>query len=52
MSLPDPCLDVHGRLGAVAPAAFAIRPDGYVGFRSEPPGAADLAEHFKVPGLD
>jgi 2-polyprenyl-6-methoxyphenol hydroxylase-like FAD-dependent oxidoreductase len=49
--LADPGLRVHGRLGAVSEAAYVVRPDGYLGFRCEPPDAARLADHLGLFGL-
>jgi hypothetical protein len=47
----DPALRAHGRLGAVSDAAYVVRPDGYLGFRCEPPDAGALASaSFAVPG--
>jgi hypothetical protein len=50
-ALADPELRAHGRLGAVADAAYVVRPDGYLGFRCEPPDAARLAEHLALLGV-
>jgi 2-polyprenyl-6-methoxyphenol hydroxylase-like FAD-dependent oxidoreductase len=47
----DPALRAHGRLGAVADAAYVVRPDGHLGFRCEPPDAARLAEHLGLLGV-
>jgi hypothetical protein len=49
--LADPALRAHGRLGAVADAAYVVRPDGHLGFRCEPPDAARLAEHLALLGV-
>jgi hypothetical protein len=49
--LADPALRAHGRLGAVAKAAYVVRPDGYLGFRCEPPDAERLADHLGLLGL-
>jgi 2-polyprenyl-6-methoxyphenol hydroxylase-like FAD-dependent oxidoreductase len=49
--LADPELRAHGRLGAVADAAYVVRPDGHLGFRCEPPDAARLAQHLTLLGL-
>jgi 2-polyprenyl-6-methoxyphenol hydroxylase-like FAD-dependent oxidoreductase len=49
--LADAALGVHGRLGAVGPVAFVVRPDGYLGFRCEPPDAGRLAGHLGRLGL-
>jgi 2-polyprenyl-6-methoxyphenol hydroxylase-like FAD-dependent oxidoreductase len=47
----DPALHAHGRLGAVADAAFVVRPDGYLGFRCEPPDETRLAAYLELLGL-
>jgi FAD binding domain len=49
--LADPALRAHGRLGAVADAACVVRPDGYLGFRCEPPDAGRLADHLRRLGV-
>jgi 2-polyprenyl-6-methoxyphenol hydroxylase-like FAD-dependent oxidoreductase len=46
----DPELRAHGRLGAVADVAYVVRPDGYLGFRCEPPKAAQLERHLALLG--
>lgn len=50
-ALADPELRAHGRLGAVADAAYVVRPDGHLGFRCEPPNAARVAEHLSRIGV-
>jgi 2-polyprenyl-6-methoxyphenol hydroxylase-like FAD-dependent oxidoreductase len=50
-ALADPSLRVHGRLGAVADGVFVVRPDGYLGFRCEPPAAAPIEAHLAAFGL-
>jgi 2-polyprenyl-6-methoxyphenol hydroxylase-like FAD-dependent oxidoreductase len=50
-ALADPELRAHGRLGAVADAAYVVRPDGHLGFRCEPPDAARVAEHLSRIGV-
>jgi hypothetical protein len=47
----DPALHAHGRLGAAADAAFVVRPDGYLGFRCEPPDEARLGAYLELLGL-
>jgi hypothetical protein len=47
----DPALRAHGRLGAVANAAYVVRPDGHLGFRCDRPDAARLAEHLGLLGV-
>jgi hypothetical protein len=37
-----------GCLGASAPAAYVVRPDGYLAFRCEPPDADWLADHLRA----
>jgi 2-polyprenyl-6-methoxyphenol hydroxylase-like FAD-dependent oxidoreductase len=37
---------LHARLGAHGPTAYLVRPDGYVGWRSQPADPASLAEHL------
>jgi hypothetical protein len=49
--LADPALRAHGRLGAVADGAFVVRPDGYLGFRCEPPDPAPIEAHLAAFGL-
>jgi hypothetical protein len=46
--LSDPTGELHERYGAVAPTAYLIRPDGYVGFRSQPADGARLLEHLQT----
>jgi 2-polyprenyl-6-methoxyphenol hydroxylase-like FAD-dependent oxidoreductase len=50
-AVADPELRAHGRLGAVADAAYVVRPDGHLGFRCEPPDGARLAEHLSLLGV-
>jgi hypothetical protein len=50
-ALADPELHVHGRLGAVANAAYVVRPDAHLGLRCEPPDAGWLAERLKAIGI-
>jgi 2-polyprenyl-6-methoxyphenol hydroxylase-like FAD-dependent oxidoreductase len=51
--LPDPDGHAHRRYGASAPCQYLIRPDGYVGYRSQPPSIesldAYLARTFGAP---
>jgi 2-polyprenyl-6-methoxyphenol hydroxylase-like FAD-dependent oxidoreductase len=44
--LADPTGEVHELYGAAAPTAYLIRPDGYVGFRSQPADETRLLEHL------
>jgi hypothetical protein len=44
--LADPAFGVHGHLGAAADTLYLIRPDGYLGFRGQPPDGARLAAYF------
>lgn len=43
----DPDYSAHERYGAGVPCLYAIRPDGYVGFRSQPPELEGLDAYFK-----
>ena len=45
-SLPDPAGDVHRRYGAASACLYLIRPDGYIGYRAQPPDAGKLGEHL------
>ena len=47
----DPGLHAHGRLGAVANAAYVVRPDGHLGFRCEPPDGDWLAGRLRAIGI-
>jgi len=47
----DPALRAHGRLGAVSDCAYVVRPDGYLGFRCEPPDADWLAARLESIGV-
>jgi 2-polyprenyl-6-methoxyphenol hydroxylase-like FAD-dependent oxidoreductase len=49
--LADPALALHGRLGVVGATALVVRPDGYLGFRCEPPDAARIAGHLGRLGV-
>lgn len=49
--IADPALRAHGRLGAVSDAAYVVRPDGYLGFRCEPPDADWLAARLRLIGV-
>jgi 2-polyprenyl-6-methoxyphenol hydroxylase-like FAD-dependent oxidoreductase len=49
--IADPGLRGHGRLGAVANAAYVVRPDGHLGFRCEPPDADLVAGYLTGLGL-
>ena len=49
--LADAGLRAHGRLGATEEAAFVVRPDGYLGFRCEPPDPARIAGHLGRLGV-
>jgi 4,5-epoxidase len=46
--LSDRRLRVHGRLGAVHDVALVVRPDGYLGFRCEPPREDALVGHLEA----
>jgi hypothetical protein len=47
----DAAQRAHGRLGAVGEAAFVVRPDGYLGFRCEPPDAGRISGHLGRLGV-
>jgi 2-polyprenyl-6-methoxyphenol hydroxylase-like FAD-dependent oxidoreductase len=49
--LADPGFGVHGHLGAVADTLYLVRPDGYLGYRAEPPDGARLADYFAGLGF-
>ncbi len=49
--LADAGLRAHGRLGATEETAFVVRPDGYLGFRCEPPDPARIAGHLGRLGV-
>lgn len=42
----DPELVVHNTYGAATESLYLIRPDGYIGFRSQPAKLAPLEEHL------
>ena len=44
--LPDPTGDLHRRYGADAACLYLIRPDGYVGYRAQPPDAEKLRAYL------
>jgi 2-polyprenyl-6-methoxyphenol hydroxylase-like FAD-dependent oxidoreductase len=44
--LADAAGELHERYGAAAPTVYLIRPDGYVGFRSQPADEDSLLEHL------
>lgn len=39
---------VHTRYGANIPCCYLIRPDGYIGFRSQPPKSDSLRDYLKT----
>ena len=47
-ALVDPADVLHGRLGAAGPTLYLVRPDGYVGFRSQPAEAESLLAHLST----
>jgi 2-polyprenyl-6-methoxyphenol hydroxylase-like FAD-dependent oxidoreductase len=49
--LADAALAAHGRLGATGEAAFVVRPDGFLGFRCEPPDGDRIAGHLGRLGV-
>jgi hypothetical protein len=44
--LLDPDRDAHRRYGATAESLYLVRPDGYVGFRSQPAPARPVLDHL------
>jgi 2-polyprenyl-6-methoxyphenol hydroxylase-like FAD-dependent oxidoreductase len=44
--LLDPRGELHHRYGARSACLYVVRPDGYIGFRSQPPDAEALASYF------
>lgn len=44
--LLDPASAAHGAYGAGAECAYLVRPDGHVGFRTQPASAEPLIEHL------
>jgi len=46
--LYDPDLSVHHKYGAGSACAYLIRPDGYVGYRGQPPELIDIERYFKL----
>ncbi|MCA1684396.1 MAG: FAD-dependent monooxygenase [Planctomycetia bacterium] len=45
--LRDPGGSLHRRYGAASPCLYLIRPDGYVGYRSQPPDADKLRAYLE-----
>ena len=45
--LLDPDLSFHHRYGAESECLYLIRPDGYVGFRSQPPEFSTLQQYLR-----
>jgi hypothetical protein len=45
--LLDPGGDLHCGFGARAECAYLIRPDGYVGYRSQPAGEAEILDYLR-----
>jgi hypothetical protein len=45
--LHDVDLEVHSHFGARSESLYLIRPDGYVGYRSQPLDAAHLTEYLE-----
>src|SRR5690349_8232584 len=46
--LLDPEREAHSLYGATAEALYFIRPDGYIGFRSQPADLAPLLEYLRT----
>jgi hypothetical protein len=44
--LLDPNGELHHRYGARNACLYVVRPDGYIGFRSQPPDAEALTSYF------
>ncbi|WP_416667757.1 hypothetical protein [Egbenema bharatensis] len=44
--LLDPQQDLHQQYGAAAESLYLIRPDGYIGFRSQPIEAEPLLQYW------
>jgi 2-polyprenyl-6-methoxyphenol hydroxylase-like FAD-dependent oxidoreductase len=44
--IADPTFRIHGRLGAVADAVYVVRPDGYLGARSDTSDIAVVARNL------
>lgn len=44
--LLDPRGELHHRYGARSTCLYVVRPDGYIGFRSQPPDAEALKSYF------
>jgi hypothetical protein len=44
--LLDPRGELHHRYGARSACLYVVRPDGYIGFRSQPPDAEALSPYF------
>jgi hypothetical protein len=42
----DPRGELHHRYGARSACLYVVRPDGYIGFRSQPPDAEALSSYF------
>jgi hypothetical protein len=44
--LLDPRGELHHRYGARSACLYVVRPDGYIGFRSQPPDREALTSYF------
>jgi hypothetical protein len=44
--LLDPRGELHHRYGARSACLYVVRPDGYIGFRSQPPDPETLKSYF------
>ncbi len=45
-TLLDPELSLHHQYGASSSCLYLVRPDGYIGFRSQPPDKKHLQQHL------
>ena len=44
----DPEWDLHYRYGAAAECVYLVRPDGYIGYRSQPADGTKLDAYLKT----
>ena len=45
-TLLDPGFSLHHQYGASSSCVYLVRPDGYIGFRSQPPAKEHLQQHL------